>query len=288
MTPAADWISCLETNSRPIGFLDSGIGGVPYLNSLRIALPDEDYVYVADRANFPYGKRDAASVSRLVHAVIRRMVDRYVPKMVIVACNTASVMTLASLRREFDVPFVGVVPAIKPAAEIGKAGPIGVLATDRTVEDAYVKALIADFAAGREVILVPAGDLVELIEDRLFLASPDEVRAALDEPMRRLRESGATSVVLGCTHFIHLRDEISRMAGPGCRVIDSVEGVVRQAIRVCAGVGYAGSPGRSSGGAPGFARIVVTGCERPPSNYERLSVLHGLEIGCDDWSGTDR
>jgi glutamate racemase len=278
----------LETNSRPIGLLDSGIGGVPYLNSLRTALPDEEYVYVADRANFPYGRRDAATVSKLVHTAIGRMIEQFAPKMVIVACNTASVIALASLRSEFDVPFVGVVPAIKPAAEVGRDGPIGVLATNGTVEDAYVKALIANFATGRDVILIPAGDLVTLVEEHLFLAPPHEIRSALDEPMGRLRESGATSVVLGCTHFIHLREEISRMAGRAIRVIDSVDGVVRQAIRVCGSVGYAGPSDRSSGGPPGSTHFVVTGCATPPANYERLSAVHGLEIACDDWSGTDR
>ena len=130
--------------------------------------------------------------------------------------------------------------------------------------------------------LIPAGDLVTLIEERLTLASSAEIAAALEMPIRRLRESGVGSVVLGCTHFIHLRDRIAQLSGPACRVVDSVEGVVRQAVRVCESTGFAGE------GCTSRVRVVVTGCAAPPANYTNLARIHDLEIDCDDGSGSHR
>jgi glutamate racemase len=273
----------LATVDSPIGVVDSGIGGVPYLLKMREQLPNERFVYYADQANFPYGTRAQTEVVRLVDEVVARMVRRYAPKFVVVACNTASVVALESLRKRFDLPFVGVVPAIKPAAAIDR-GPIGVLATDRALQDVYVDALIADFAPDHHVVRVAAGETIDLVENRLMTATQEEIEATLQEPMRHLRESEARTVVLGCTHFLHVRHTIAAMLGHGCELVDSLSGVTRQAIRICNQVGCADAHGATVDSGEGV--VVVRGT--PTRNYELLAEKHRLVLEHDDGNGPDR
>ncbi len=147
-----------------IAFLDSGIGGIPYFVRARELLPDFRYVYLADTAHFPYGKQEVNEVRKIVHGAVGALIERFEPEVIVVACNTASVVALDSLRERFDVAFVGVVPAIRPAAKLVGDGTIGVLATERTVNDPYVSRLIKEYAPSANVVLVPAGGLVELVE----------------------------------------------------------------------------------------------------------------------------
>lgn len=225
------------TGERPIGFLDSGVGGLPYLARTRELLPDERFVYFADRGHFPYGERPVAEVRRIVHDAVENLVRRAEPKMMCVACNTASVVSLEDLRSAFNIPFVGVVPAIKPAGMIANGGRIGVLATSRTVEDPYVSALIRQFATNSTVVLVAAGSLVEHIESDLVNLTGRRLSAFLAEPVAQLKRERVDVVVLGCTHFIHIRDHLAAMLGNNVPVVDSVDGVARQVARVCWQVG---------------------------------------------------
>jgi len=218
--------------NRPIAFVDSGIGGLPYLSAARSLLPAESTVYVADSANFPYGEKSVSQVKAAVTGVVERLVATIGPKVIVLACNTASVAALSSLRKRFSVPFVGVVPAVKPAAAASPSGHIGVLATSRTVQDRYLAALIRDHASNCNVASVAAGGLVSFVERRLLTASLEERRRVVRDAAGELRERGVDTVVLGCTHFIHLRKELEEELGDGITIIDSVEGVARQVARI--------------------------------------------------------
>jgi glutamate racemase len=157
------WTSSSAMNEGPIAFVDSGVGGLTYVEHARRRLPLERFIFAADRRNFPYGPKTDVEVTRAVVALMEAIVPRERPKLVVVACNTASVVSLAELRARFSVPFVGVVPAVKPAAEISRKKRIGVLATQRTVKTGYLRELIRRFAGGCVVTCLPSGDLVEFV-----------------------------------------------------------------------------------------------------------------------------
>lgn len=212
-------------NSSPVAVLDSGIGGLPYLSWLQEHLPREQLVYAADAAGFPYGEKTPDEVRATVLALGHAFVQRYQPKLLLVACNTASVLALDALRSALPIPVVGVVPAVKTAAHLG-SGTLGVLATPRTVEDGYWERLVDEFAPGRPVKGYAAPDLVRLVEEGGDRA--DILAAWVD----RLRADGVDSLVLGCTHYLHLADDLARRLGPAVSVVDSRDGVGRRVAAV--------------------------------------------------------
>jgi glutamate racemase len=223
--------------SRPVAVLDSGIGGLPYLSWIQEHLPLETLVYVADAAAFPYGEKTPDAVRQTVVALGRALVGRDNPKLLVVACNTASVLALDALRSALPIPVVGVVPAVKTAAGRG-TGTLGVLATPRTVEDGYWEGLVAQFAPGRRVKGYAAPDLVRLVEEG---APPAGREALLAGWAQKLRSDGVDSVVLGCTHYLHLAADLQRLLGPGVSVVDSREGVGRRVASVLADQGLLAS-----------------------------------------------
>src|SRR5882757_2982334 len=133
-------------DSRPLLFFDSGVGGLSVLAPTRALLPAAPFVYVADSAGFPYGTRSEAEIAGRVPALLGRLAERYDPRLIVIACNTASTIALGAVRAALDLPIVGTVPAIKPAAEISETRVIGVLGTDATVRQPYVDDLAARFA----------------------------------------------------------------------------------------------------------------------------------------------
>lgn len=211
--------------SRPVAVLDSGIGGLPYLAWLQEHLPSETLVYAADTAGFPYGEKTPDEVRATVLRLARAFQRRYNPKLLLVACNTASVLALDVLRAELPVPVVGVVPAVKTAAALG-TGTLAVLATPRTVEDGYWERLVEAYAPGRPVRGFAAPDLVRLVEEG------GDREALLAGWARTLRQAGADAVVLGCTHYLHLSEDLKRHLGPGVSVVDSRDGVGRRVGQV--------------------------------------------------------
>ncbi len=216
----------------PVAFIDSGVGGLPYLAFTRQRLPRERFVYAADRGNFPYGKKESGEITRAVISLTERLLAKEAPKLVVVACNTASVVSLAELRKRFSVPFVGVVPAVKPAAAFSARKRIGVLATQRTVEAEYLRDLIQKFAVGCEVAGLSAGDLVDFVEYDLHAATAMERRSRVRAEVDRFRDADVDIVVLACTHFLHLEEEFRAELGRGIRIIDSREGVAMQIARL--------------------------------------------------------
>ncbi len=218
---------------KPIAFIDSGVGGLPYLAHTRGLLPDERYIYVADRANFPYGGKPRARIIDAVGSVVEALIAREDPQCIVVACNTASVVALEALRARFPVPFVGVVPAVKPAAAVSGERRFGVLATRRTVEGKYLRDLVRRFAAGCTVVSLPAGGLVEFVEQDLLGASRAQRLARVAAEVERFRQAGIDTLVLGCTHFLHLEEEFRELlSAEGIRIIDSRAGVARQVARL--------------------------------------------------------
>jgi glutamate racemase len=215
--------------SAPLLFFDSGIGGLSVLEPTRALLPNAPIVYAADSAGFPYGKRTEAEIASRVPALLGRLVERFRPRLAVIACNTASTIALEHVRSALDLPVVGTVPAIKPAVEVSKSRVIGVLGTEATVRQPYVDDLAARFAADCTLIRHGSPELVELAEAKLAGEEirADEVRAAAQPMFDAPRGDRIDTVVLACTHFPLLRDEL-RAAFPNVTYVDGGPGIARR------------------------------------------------------------
>jgi glutamate racemase len=198
----------------PILLFDSGVGGLSVLAPIRALMPALDIVYVADNAGFPYGTKSEGEIAARVPALLGRLVERYRPRLAVIACNTASTIALASVRAALDLPVVGTVPAIKPAAEASKSRVIGVLGTQATVRQAYVDRLSAEFAGDSVVLRHGSARLVQIAEDKLrgLAVSLDEVAGELDGLSGQKHGLLMDRVVLACTHFPLLQDELAAAA----------------------------------------------------------------------------
>jgi len=213
----------------PILFFDSGVGGLSVLGPTRALLPTAPIVYAADSAGFPYGKKSDAELAFRVPALLGRLVERFHPRLAVIACNTASTIALDHARAALDLPIVGTVPAIKPAAEMSKTRVIGVLGTEATVRQPYVDDLAAKFAADCTIIRHGSPELVDLAEAKLAgeEVTIEAVRAAT-QPIFDAPAGGRIDVgVLACTHFPLLRAELSE-AYPGVEWIDGGPGIARR------------------------------------------------------------
>lgn len=214
-----------------IGFLDSGIGGTLIEQEVRKLLPEVETYYLRDAEHFPYGDKPPDEVVRIIDENCRLLVDEGA-KLVVLACNSASVVSLPHLRRKYQVPFVGVVPAVKPAAAMTKTGKIAVFGTSLTSHSQALQELIEKFCQGIEVHRIAVADLAEAIE----FGELEQARWIVAETWQRHRELDIDVVVLGCTHYTLIKDEIQRLVGPNVRVIDSNEAVAKQVKRVWEGL----------------------------------------------------
>ena len=224
------------TPTAPILFFDSGVGGLSVLLPTRSLLPSAAFVYAADNAAFPYGTRSEAEIAARVPALLGRLVERYRPRLAVIACNTASTIALDHVRSALDIPVVGTVPAIKHAAALSKTRVIGVLGTEATVRQPYVDDLAARFASDCTVIRHGSSTLVMLAETKLRGAAidPAAIAAAL-APMRAAQRGDAIDViVLACTHFPLLAEEIAA-AWPGVTLVDGGPGIARRIAHLTAG-----------------------------------------------------
>lgn len=208
-----------------IGVLDSGVGGLSVLVHLRRLLPAEDLVYFADQAHIPYGPRPAGEIQAFTAAITRFLLARRA-KIIVVACNTATAAALDYLRESFpQLPFVGMEPAVKPAALHTRSGKVGVLATPSTLNSHRYAGLMARYAAGIEVYEDPCSGLVQLIEAG-SLDSP-ETRALLRRVVKPMLVAGVDTLVLGCTHYPFIRPLLEEIAGEGVTIIDPAPAVAR-------------------------------------------------------------
>jgi glutamate racemase len=229
--------------AAPILFFDSGVGGLSVLGPTRDLLPCAPVVYAADSAAFPYGTRSESEIAARVPALLGRLVERYRPRLAVIACNTASTIALDHVRAALDIPVVGTVPAIKPAAERSKTRVIGVLGTAATVRQPYVDDLAARFASDCRVIRHGSKELVELAEAKLAgeAVDPAAIAAAL-LPMRDAPGGEEIDViVLACTHFPLLSDEIAA-AWPGVALVDGGPGIARRIAYLTIGQAWPDAP----------------------------------------------
>jgi len=260
-----------DTNATyQYAFLDSGSGGLPYLAQLRSHAPEASCVYLADTLHFPYGTKTRDEVIRFASDTVERLLERFKPEVIVIACNTISVAALPALRERFSVPFVGTVPAIKSAAAATRNRKIGLLATERTVTDPYTDELIRQFAADCEITRIGDSVLVSRIENELVTAGREARLEAVRPSVERFKAAGVDTIVLACTHFLHVCEEIHEAAGNDVQVIDSREGVVSQALRLV---------GAKPGGGKGA--FYVSGPLTPESEarYLTYSRLFGISWG---------
>lgn len=228
----------------PVGFFDSGIGGLCVLDAFRRRLPREDTVYIADTANCPYGNRPAAEIVRLARRHARTLLARGC-KMVVVACNTATAAAIDDLRAKWpDVPFVGIEPAVKPAALRSKSGVVGVLATQGTFGGRLYRETCARFAKNTTVLTCVADEFVALVERGETTGARAE--AAVRRKIEPLLSAGADFLVLGCTHFPHLKPLIEKVANGRAKVVEPSGAVARQAERLLAERGLLNPSGGTS------------------------------------------
>jgi glutamate racemase len=209
----------------PIGLFDSGAGGLTILAALRQEMPNEHFIFFGDTAHCPYGTRSEENIIELSLQAGQFLIDQGV-KLIIVACNTASQVALNALRATFSVPIVGIVPAVKPAARATKRGRIGIAATNRTVQTAYLQHLVEEFASDIEVYAVGCPTLVTLVE-RGELEGP-EVEEELLRSLEPLLTKDVDVIVLGCTHFPALRPAIEHVVGKNVQIIDSSAAIARR------------------------------------------------------------
>ncbi|MEX2225765.1 MAG: glutamate racemase [Dehalococcoidia bacterium] len=215
--------------SSPIGIFDSGVGGLSVLVEVRRLLPGEDIIYCADAAYFPYGAHGPDDIRARSVAVTTQLLARGA-KAIVVACNTATSAAIAHLRATFDVPFIGMEPALKPAAERTVAGRVALLVTPPTAGGEKLAALIDRYGAEVHVETIAAPGLAERVEAGAI--DDDETAALVDQYLQRVRDSGADVLALGCTHYAFLRAIIERRAGDGIAVIEPSPAVARQVRRV--------------------------------------------------------
>ena len=259
-----------------IAFIDSGIGGLPYLDWIRSRRPDLPVTYLADTAHFPYGDMKSEDVRIAVVGAVRRLLRAGTPRLLTVACNTASVTALEEIRAITPCPVVGTVPALKPAAGLPIDGPIGVLATSGTVESPYLDRLVSAFAGGREVIRVAAGDIVRFVEERWLDEGDSGAVPVMERALDSLKASGVVSVVLGCTHFLHVLKPIEEVMGPTVPLVDSRDGVGRRILNLLGEKSFV--PEGHTESAPG--EFLVTRCGISDERYRHFARRHGLA-----WSG---
>lgn len=228
------------------------------LKPTRRLLPNAPIVYAADSAGFPYGSRSEAEIASRVPALLGRFVERFHPRLAVIACNTASTIALEHVRSALDLPVVGTVPAIKPAAEISKSRVIGVLGTEATVRQPYVENLAARFASDCTIIRYGSPELVELAEAKLAgePVSVDAVKAAVKPMFEETCGNRIDTIVLACTHFPLLEDEL-RSAFPDVTYVDGGPGIARRIASLTQGQPWPAMP------KPGLFLFTAPSARRP-------------------------
>jgi glutamate racemase len=221
----------------PILLFDSGVGGLTVLAELRKLLPEAPVIYAADNAGFPYGAKSEAEVAARVCGLLGRMAERYRPRAICIACNTASTIALGMVRDVLETPIVGTVPAIKPAAAMTRTGVIGLLGTEATIRQGYVDRLEAAFAGGKQLLRAAAPELVAAAEAKLRGETVDADVFARAADLLRSQPDGERIdvVVLACTHFPLLDAELAAAFGDATRFVHGAPGIARQIAAVCAG-----------------------------------------------------
>ncbi len=243
-------------DERPIGVFDSGVGGLTVLHECLVTLPHEDFVYFGDSSpdRFPYGTKPAVTIRRFAHEIAQHLIERDV-KLLVVACNSATAAALPDLQREFAVPLIGVItPEAHAAVQATRNRRVGVMATEATVRSGRYPAAIAVLDAGVDVTQVACPELVPLIQ------AGDISGHALHEAAKRyaapLKDAGADTVILGCTHYPLIRPMLQRIFGRSVTLITSAEEIAREVAATLERRGVGNDPARDGG-----YRFLCTGDE---------------------------
>ena len=216
----------MTVDKRPVGFLDSGLGGVSVLGEALRVLPEENFVYFGDTRNIPYGDKPPETVYRYTHAAVDQLISLGC-KAIVIACNTATSVAAAQLRQELPLPIIGMEPALKPASLLPGEGHVLVMATRNTLKLPKFQALMELY--GKDAIPLPCSGLMECVEDGQL--SGPRVEGLLKELFAPYLSENIKAVVLGCTHYPFLRKTISRFFGPETALIDGNLGTVKQLRR---------------------------------------------------------
>ncbi|MCS0504541.1 glutamate racemase [Ancylobacter mangrovi] len=247
---------------------DSGLGGLSVFRELARTRPDARFVYAADDAGFPYGGREEGALVARVLGVMDALIARIAPDAVVIACNTASTLVLPALRARYPIPFVGTVPAIKPACEGSLSRQVSVLATPGTAHRDYTQALIRDFAGGCAVNLVGSARLAALAEAAMRgeQVADDDIAAESAPAFLREGRARTDTIVLACTHYPLILDRLERLAPWPVRWIDPAAAIARRLSSLIGPVAFAASPAPLrlfSTGAPLDAALVERIVGRP-------------------------
>lgn len=257
-------------SDAPILLFDSGVGGLSVLAELRKILPEAPVVYASDQAGLPYGTKTEVQIATRVAGLLGRMSERYRPRLVCIACNTASTIALGMVREVLEVPIVGTVPAIKPAAAMTRSGVIGLLGTAATVRQAYVDNLERDFANGKVLLRYAAPGLVDVAEAKLRGEQVDTaaIAAAVDGLRSQQHGDAIDTVVLACTHFPLLNEELTEAFGGNVLLIDGAEGIARRIVDLTKGQDFSRT-------IPD--RVITTGPIENLRNLRETLSRHGLD-----------
>ncbi len=257
-------------DARPILFFDSGVGGLSVLAPTRKLLPQAPVVYAADNGGFPYGIKTEAEIAARVPALLGRLAERYDPRLIVVACNTASTIALGAVRSALDLPVVGTVPAIKPAAASSRTRVIGVLGTDATVRQPYVDDLSTRFADDCLVLRHGSADLVELAEAKLRgeVSDPAAFTSVLAGLFAQPGGDRIDTIVLACTHFPLVSAELAAACPRPVEFVDGGPGIARRVAYLTEGQDWPNAP------VPGMALFTAT--PGPAAGLGATLSRHGL------------
>lgn len=257
--------------AQPLLIFDSGVGGLSVMAPIRRLMPRAPIVYAADSAGFPYGTKSEAEIAARVPALLGRLAERYDPALIVIACNTACTIALPQVREALHVPIVGTVPAIKPAALASRTRVIGVLGTDATVRQPYVDNLVAEFASDCTVLRHGSAELVEAAEAKLRGETPEPAifARAMDGMRNQPGGERLDAVVLACTHFPLVEEELAATSKQPVAFVDGGEGITRRTAYLTQAIAWPAE-------AP-FHRAVFTGSAADAEPYRTGLATHGLD-----------
>lgn len=253
----------------PILLFDTGVGGLTVYDALHAIAPGAQVIYAADYAGIPYGEKTEAEVAARVAGLLGRMAERWQPCLACIACNTASTIALGMVRDVLEIPIVGTVPAIKPAASLTKTGTMALVGTKATIRQTYVDDLEARFASDKRLLRIAAPELVDVAEAKLRGAPVDLARMeAIAQKLAQMADGAQLdTLVLACTHFPLLREEFAQVFSPDVQLVDGAQGIARRIVHLL---------GEETKGKQGFNRFVITGSTDKAAGLERALAERGF------------